>query len=216
MLKLGRDFDRIERDGISMIKVGAATPFSKLIKYCCDASLGGLENLAGIPGSLGGMIAMNASAHQRAISDALVDVDIFSAGKVLRLPKEKIRFIYRGSSLSGKIILGARFLLREERFVREKAADMIKEKMAKQDYAHPSFGCVFKNPEGFSAGYLIDACGLKGMKKNDAQISKKHANFIINLGKARYRDVDYLINKAREAVNKRFNIMLQEEVIRWT
>jgi len=216
VVKLCGKFDFINHADMD-IEVGAATPFSRLSKYCEKTSLGGLENLAGIPASVGGMLVMNASAYQRAISDCLTEVEIFDRKKKVRwLKRGKIDFAYRDSSLKDSIVLRARFKLREDRFVKEKIADFIKERFAKQDYTNPSCGCIFKNPQGFSAGYLIDSCGLKGTRKNDAQISLKHANFIINLGKAACKDVEYLIHKAREAVNKKFNIILEEEVIRWS
>jgi len=215
VIKLGEGFSAVRRSG-TLVEAGAGVLFSRLLDYCCRNGLGGLENLAGVPGTLGGMLACNASARKGAISDVLVDLDIFSGGRVTGVAKEKIKFAYRDSSLKGKIIIGARLRLREDRYAQERAADFIREKSAAQDYSRPSFGCVFKNPHGFSAGYLIDSCGLKGLRKNDAQISKRHANFIINLGKAKYRDVDYLIKRARAAVGKKFNIILEEEVVRWT
>ena len=213
--KLCGKFDFIDHAGTDL-EVGAATPFARLVKYCEKNLLGGLENLAGIPASVGGMLVMNASAYQRAISDYLTEVEVFDRTKKVRwLKRKKIDFAYRDSSLKDSIVLRARFKLREDRFVREKIADFIKARFAMQDYAHPSCGCILKNPQGFSAGYLIDSCGLKGSRKNDAQISLKHANFIINLGKATCKDVEYLIHKARGEVNKKFNIILEEEVIRW-
>jgi len=215
VVKLCGEFDFVNSSGTDL-EAGTATPFARLIKHCEKVRLGGLENLAGIPATVGGMLVMNASAYQRAISDCLTEVEVFDRKKKARwIKKEKIDFAYRDSSLKGSIVLRARFKLREERFVKEKAADFIKERFAKQDYVHPSCGCIFKNPEGFSAGYLIDSCGLKGARKNDAQVSPKHANFIINLGKAACKDVEYLIHKAREAVNKKFNIILEEEVVKW-
>ena len=216
VVKLCGEFDFIDSVGMDL-EAGAAAPFARLIKYCEKMRLGGLENLAGIPATVGGMLVMNASAYQRAISDCLTAVEIFDRKKKARwLKREKIDFAYRDSSLIGSIVLRARFKLREDRFIKEKAADFIKERCAKQDYSAPSCGCIFKNPQGFSAGYLIDSCGLKGTRKNDAQISLKHANFIINLGKAACKDVEYLIHKAKEAVNKKFNIILEEEVVRWS
>ncbi|MFA6281363.1 MAG: UDP-N-acetylenolpyruvoylglucosamine reductase, partial [Candidatus Omnitrophota bacterium] len=89
-------------------------------------------------------------------------------------------------------------------------------RISTQDFSHPSCGCVFKNPKDYSAGALIDSCGLKGLRQNDAQISTKHANFIINLGKASYDNVDYLISRAAEEVHKKFGVILEEEIKRWS
>ena len=215
VIKLTGDFDFIGHKGYD-VEVGAGTLFTQVINFCRAQALGGLENLAGIPATIGGMLATNASAYQRAISDHLLEVEIFDIKAKRRiLKKDEIKFSYRDSSLKGTIILRAKFRLHEDRFIKEKVSDILKERFAKQDYAHPSCGSIFKNPPGFAAGQLIEACRLKGARKNDAQISPKHANFIINLGKAACKDVEYLIHKAKEAVNKKFNIIMEEEVIRW-
>jgi UDP-N-acetylmuramate dehydrogenase len=87
--------------------------------------------------------------------------------------------------------------------------------MQKQDFSYPSCGCVFKNPDNFAAGFLIDACGLKGLSKNGAKVSNKHANFILNTGNATYNDVDYLISQVRGKVYQKFSILLEEEIERW-
>lgn len=215
VIKLEGDFDYVKING-PIVKVGAATRFAKVLNHCFANSLGGLENLVGIPGTIGGMLTMNASAYKRTISEFLESVEVFDAENNVRcVTKDKIAFGYRESSLRGKIVLNATFHLREDRFVKDKADDFLKDRIAKQDCAHPSFGSVFKNPTGFTAGQLIDSCGLKGTRRNDAQISPKHANFIINLGKAAYNDVDYLISLAHDAVQKKYAIGLEEEVIRW-
>jgi len=215
VIRLKGDFDYVKFDG-PLVQAGGGTLFSGFLQQCIKNGLGGVENLVGIPGTIGGMLAMNASAYKRAISDHLEAVEIFDEKKkVKRLLKGKVIFDYRHSSLMGHIILHAWFRFHEDRFVKEKARDILKDRVAKQDYEHPSFGSVFKNPAGFSAGQLIDSCGLKGLRENGAQISPKHANFIINLGNAACKDVEYLIDKAKAAVLKKHNIILEEEVARW-
>ncbi len=215
VLKLGGDFKYVKQVGTT-VEVGAAVPFALLLRYCVKHTLGGLENLAGIPGTVGGMLVMNASSYQRAIGDYVKAVEVMDAqGRIKRVLPAKIKFSYRDSSLKGSVVLRVWLGLREERFVKEKMADFLKERYVKQDFSHPTFGCAFKNPPGFAAGYLIDSCGLKGLRKNGAQISPRHANFIINCGEASCADVDYLLTKAKEAVRAKHNIVLEEEVVRW-
>jgi UDP-N-acetylmuramate dehydrogenase len=132
------------------------------------------------------------------------------------LSKEQVVFGYRFSSLQGDIILGAEFILFETPGLKQKAGDLFKKRIALQDFSFPSCGCIFKNPFQHKAGFLIDSCGLKGLSRGGACVSPKHANFIINKGLAAYDDVDYLINKIKECVYKKYGITLEEEIKRWS
>jgi UDP-N-acetylmuramate dehydrogenase len=215
VIKLSGEFCRVAGPGDSLYAGGGAL-FAQVLKFCVAKQLSGLENLAGIPGTIGAMLAINASAYKRAISDCLVSVEVLgNRGKIQTIAASKIKFGYRCSSLQDKIILGASFRLMPSRFVGEKALDYFKERKKSQDYEHPSFGSVFKNPPGFFAARMIESCGLKGLRYNGAAISSKHANFIINLAHARCEDVEYLINKVKCEVVSKYNINLEEEVIRW-
>jgi UDP-N-acetylmuramate dehydrogenase len=215
VVKFKGGFDEIKIDKTT-VYAGAGVLFSSLLKICVKEELGGLENLAGIPGTIGGMVVMNASAFKREISDLITEVHIFDLKKKVRIfPIKQIKFGYRESSLEKEIILGARFSLRSDRFVRERMNDFLRDRIARQDYEYPSFGSVFRNPPGFSAGQLIDSCGLKGLRCNGAQISPRHANFIINIGNATCKDVEYLIEAARVAVKAKYHINLVQEVIKW-
>jgi UDP-N-acetylmuramate dehydrogenase len=215
VIKLGGEFDYISK-GSRYLEVGAAVKLNSLIKYTLKNSFGGLDNLAGIPASVGGLVMMNASSFNREISCFLKGVEVMdSSGNVEQIKKEDIMFSYRQSSLNKYIVLKLWFDLPKDENLKTKINSFIKQRISAQDFSYPSCGCVFKNPKNFSAGFLIDSCGLKGFRQNDAQISSKHANFIINLGKASYGDVDYLINRAREEVHKKFGILLEEEVKRW-
>jgi UDP-N-acetylmuramate dehydrogenase len=216
VIKLGEEFGSILQ-GSRYLEVGAAVKLSALIKYAIQNDLGGLDNLAGIPALVGGLVAMNASAFNRDISQFIKGVEVMDkSGNVQQMKKEDISFSYRQSSLGDYIVLKVWFDLPKDEGIKGKINTFMKQRISTQDFSYPNCGCVFKNPKGSSAGFLIDSCGLKGLRQNNAQISLKHANFIINLGNASYEDVDYLINKAREDVHKKFGIILEEEIKRWS
>jgi len=215
VIRLGDDFSYIKKD--KCLEIGGATALSKVIKYASANNLGGFDNLAGIPATIGGLIAMNASSFGREISAYLREVEVMDRNAAVKiLKKEEISFSYRKSSLNDCIILRAWFEVVKDYDVKAKISNFLKTRMSKQDFEFPNCGCIFKNPVEKPAGFLIEACGLKGLKKNDAQISPKHANFIINLNKARYNDVDYLTNIIKENVHKKFGIILEEEIKRWS
>lgn len=215
VIKLADEFNYIRQDGESL-EVGAATPFSVLLKYCMANDLGGLDNLAGIPASLGGMVAMNASAYGREISHYLEEAEIGCMHGLRRLKKDDINFGYRHSSLKGIVTLRMWFHLPKDTAIKERVARFMKQRLMTQELTSHNCGCVFKNPQGQSAGQMIDACGLKGLRKNGAQVSLKHANFINNLGDAGYDDVDYLIRTIKDKVHQQFGVVLEEEIERWT
>ncbi|MBN3040617.1 MAG: UDP-N-acetylmuramate dehydrogenase [Candidatus Omnitrophica bacterium] len=216
VLKLGEEFSYIRGDRYCL-EVGAGTMNSLLQNYCLKENLGGLEYLAGIPATVGGMLRMNASSFDCAISDRIIEiVAIDRQGNLKTYFKEDISFKYRSSSLSDCIIVAAKFRLSQDIGIHQKINLYLKKRLSRQDFKFPSCGCVFKNPQAESAGALIDSCGLKGRLHGGAQVSNKHANFIVNLGNAIYDDVDYLINTVKEQVYKKHNLLLEEEVIRWT
>ena len=215
VIKLGQNFIFI-RQNREFIEAGAATRLSSLIKYCLKNNLGGLENLVGIPAAVGGLVAMNASSSGKAVSSYLEEVDVMDyQGNIKTLRKDEIDFGYRTSSLEGLIILKARFKLLKAENLKQKTADLIKQKIQAQDFEFRSFGCAFKNPKNNSAGKLIDSRGFKGLRKGDAQVSLRHANFIINTGSAKYNDVDYLLKKIKDQIYKKYSIILEEEIKRW-
>ena len=117
--------------------------------------------------------------------------------------------------MGGFVILGVSLIIRKSKDIRARISSFLKSRISTQEFHNPSCGCVFKNPSNKSAGFLIESCGLTGFSKGDACISKKHANFIVNLGKASYKDVDYLIQAIKEKVHTKHNIILEEEIKRW-
>ena len=209
------------------LRAGAGLLLSNLVKSALEHSLGGCEFLAGIPGTVGGALIMNAGITQkgkgqrlkvRAISDIVSAVTVMDySGNVKVLKKKDIRFAYRSSSLYNYIVLDARLRLRKKnkKEIKAKLKKLLASRRQCQDYSYPNAGCVFKNPQGHSGGRLIDLCGLKGKCFGDACISYRHANFILNKGKARAKDVLRLIAFVRRKVKSKFGVTLEPEIKIW-
>jgi len=228
IIHLAGGFEKIEIESVAaklaLLRIGAGLSLAKLVKYAFDVSLGGCEFLTGIPGSVGGAIFMNAGVRSlktpagfNEIKDILLDAEILDlkSGKIKVLSGKDIDFKYRYSGLDGKIILGARFKLKESK--KEDIRAGIEAFNKKREWfakiGFPNAGSIFKNPEpGKSAGMMIDACGLKGRRIGDAEISEVHANIIVNLGKATANDVLGLIDLARASVKQKFGIELELEL----
>jgi UDP-N-acetylmuramate dehydrogenase len=179
-----------------------------------ENGLRGVEMLAGIPGTLGGAIIMNAGAYSGEISDYLLDVEVIRNMKLVRLKKEECGFGYRTSNLTNDIVIQAKFKfppgdVEEMKKIRR---EILLKRNISQPVNFPNAGSIFKNPPGDYAGRLIEKAGLKGVCIGDAQISEKHANFIINKGKAKAMDVLELIKLAQTKVYEKFGIKLELEV----
>lgn len=198
----------------SIVTVDAGTSLSVLCKECARQGLKGLENLYGIPATIGGAIYMNAGAFGSEISDYLYSVTIYENGKVKTLTKDDIKFNYRFSSFQilNCVILKATFVLQKENQVtiEQKIKENILWRQEHQPFGR-SAGSVFKRADK-PAGLLIDEAGLKGLAVGDAVVSSKHANFIINQGKARAIDVLTLISKIKNEIYLKFGILLEEEI----
>jgi len=210
-------FTQIKVSG-NEIEAGSGVPLGRFLSVAKKHKLGGAEFLAGIPGTVGGALFMNAGAWGRDIGDLVKDIRTMDyAGREKIISKKSAGLTYRSSNLAKFIILSARFKLAKQN--RTAAADKIKkylENRAKsQDNSLPSAGCIFKNPAQCSAGLLIDACGLKGKKCVGAVISPKHANFILNTGRAKAADVLRLIAKVQKKVKEQFGIELKPEIKIW-
>ena len=215
VIKLSKGFAFIKQNA-DYLTVGASTLLSCLVRYCIDNNLGGLHSLAGIPATVGGLLAMNASSFGESVSSYLQEVEVMDKeGEVKVLGKDRIEFGYRFSALCNYIILSAKFKLPKETDLKAQVKALLGQRFSRQDFRFPSCGCIFKNPESESAGFLIDSCGLKGAREADAQVSGRHANFIINLSSAKYKDVDYLIRKIKDQIYKKYSIILEEEIHRW-
>ena len=197
---------------------GAGCLLNRLILEATDKGYSGLEFLTGIPGSVGGALAMNAGAWGREIGDFLDTAIVMDRnGKIRELRKKDISFKYRDSSLARYFILKASFRLTKgsKKDISGCIRGYLLKRKGSQDLSVPSAGCVFKNPPGSSAGKLIEHCGLKGRKIGGASVSLKHANFIINDGNASAKDVLKLIKIVRAEVKNKFNLILQREIKVW-
>lgn len=184
--------------------------------------LAGLEWAVGIPGTVGGAVVGNAGAYGGYVSDILTQVTIWRAdGEIQEFKAEEVRFGYRTSRFkaanrergaAAPVILSAQFKLQPEsvEVLQERVAEYIRQREARQP-SEPSAGSVFKRTAQYPAGFLIEQAGLKGKRIGDAQISPKHANFIVNLGQARASEVKALMDMARDAVLKQFGIELELE-----
>lgn len=188
----------------------------RIVKQAVKHNLIGLENLNGVPGTLGGALVMNAGAWGGEISENLVQVELIDEdGKLRYLQKNEINFSYRQSSFNKKdILLSAEFLLKkaDKEIINKNFVEAQTGRKSTQPLNKRSAGSLFKNPKGHSAGKLIDEAGLKGYSIGQAKISDKHANFFINEGNASSKDMLQLIKKAHQTVKEKFNINLELEV----
>ncbi|KPK97998.1 MAG: hypothetical protein AMJ95_06365 [Omnitrophica WOR_2 bacterium SM23_72] len=200
------------------LDAGSGLSLAKLLGFARSRSLSGLEFLVGIPGTVGGALAMNAGAWGENLGNLVEKVKIMDYnGRIKVLGKKKIRFAYRKSSLASYIILSVRLKLHKK--TRREISSRIKKyrklRLKTQDQGAANAGCIFRNPAGFTAGHLIEGCGLKGKRMGDAVVSKRHANFILNQNSARYQDVLNLMNLIRKKVRMRFHIHLEPEIKIW-
>ncbi|OAA30074.1 UDP-N-acetylenolpyruvoylglucosamine reductase [Kosmotoga arenicorallina S304] len=191
----------------------------RLIRLAASHGLSGLEFLSGLPGSLGGALFMNAGAFGGEIGDLVEEVAVLDDGFNIKLLKaEEIEFSYRSSSLSNYVILNAtlKFSYAQPEKVLKEMEHILKRRLEKQPLDQPSAGSTFKRPrKDFYVGTTIDALGLKGLRVGGAEISRKHAGFIVNRGKATQEDVVRLIERVREIVYSTYNVKLETEVEIW-
>ena len=203
---------RIEEDG--RIVAGAGVRLATFVNFVITHRGAGAEMLAGIPGTLGGGVIMNAGAYGGEISDYMERVEVIREGRLLQIPKEDAGFGYRTSGLVDDIVLEAVFRFPEgdpERLKKVRKELLIKRNSA-QPVQLPNAGSIFKNPEGDYAARLIEACGLKGRRKGGAEISELHANFIVNREDATADDILQLAMIAREQVQEKFGVDLRMEI----
>lgn len=211
----GLTWCRFEDDGVA---AGAGVSFPRLVRECTARGLGGLEGLCGIPGTLGGALVMNAGGRHGELAPLVDWVDVLSDdGSVQRQEASKLSFGYRRSSLYGRVVVGGRLKLTPgdaERLL-SRYREVLTAKEATQPLSARSAGCLFKNPDGQSAGALIDGCGLKGFQVGGARISEIHANFVVNDGEAKASDILELAAAVRDRVFDRTKIELELEVKVW-
>lgn len=189
----------------------------KVAEVCLKHSLTGFEFACGIPGTVGGAIAMNAGAYSGEMKDVVTKVKALDRnGNIVELSNEDMKFRYRGSSVidEGLIVLGVEFKLEKGEYsaIEERMKDLTNRREAKQPLEYPSAGSTFKRPEGYFAGKLIEDAGLRGLRFGDAQVSEKHCGFVVNIGEATFEEVITLIKTIQKVVHDKFNVMLEPEV----
>ena len=200
------------------VTAGGGADMSRLALDAVRHGLTGLECMAGIPGTLGGIIRMNAGGRFGDISGVVRDITVLDlSGRVRKLPREQVGFRYRGSNLEDVIICSATLILKrgDPNQIRERFLEIWEYKRRSQPLAEFSAGCVFKNPPGRSAGELIDRAGLKGRRVGGASVSDHHANFIVAQEGATAGDILTLIALIRRTVAERFGVELELEIEVW-
>ena len=219
VISFGKQFGDIVVKG-DTVTAQAGALLSTVCRFACDNSLGGLEFAFGIPGSVGGAVFMNAGAYGGEMKDVIVSVRaLFPNGEIRDISVYEAGFGYRTSAFqsSGAVILSADFKLapRKRNDIEADMNDIINRRKDKQPLEWPSAGSAFKRPQNGYAAELIDRCGLKGFTVGGAQVSEKHAGFVINRGGASCEDVLLLLDKVRSIVFDKTGIMLEAEIKRF-
>ena len=216
VIQLFRNFSRIETEG-NRIEAQAGAMLSAVAAKARDARLSGFEFAAGIPGTLGGAMVMNAGAYGGELKDVLEEALILDYdGQIRWIPAEDMEFGYRRSAVAAKgwIALGARLRLREgePEEIRRRMEELRAQRVSKQPLEYPSAGSTFKRPEGYFAGKLIMEAGLRGFSVGDAQVSEKHCGFVINKGNATASEVKTLMQEVVRRVRENSGVTLEPEV----
>lgn len=218
VIKLDKEFKEIFMQDSETVYCGAGATLAALCKFALNNSLTGLEFAWGIPGTVGGAVFMNAGAYGGEMRDVVVSVNhITSDGVIGRIDADELGFGYRTSVYRQNdfIITGVTFKLKSDNSVdiRHRMDDFMSRRVDKQPLEFPSAGSVFKRPQGNFAGALIEQCGFKGKGVGDAQVSEKHAGFIINKGSATADDVKKLISNIQSTVKNETGYDLECELI---
>jgi UDP-N-acetylmuramate dehydrogenase len=214
VVRLRGVFEQVEF-GASSVRAGAGVYLPTLIKQCAERGLGGAEPLVGVPGTVGGALVMNAGTRDLEIGRIVQSVEVLNeSGGLDLVPSEKISFEYRKSTLGARAVCFATLRLepgRREDFLAA-IQKFISHRLQTQPIGTLNSGSVFRNPEGGFAAQLIERAGLKGHKRGNAQVSPKHANFIVNCGGATAEDVKGLILEIQKTVKEKCGVELEPEV----
>lgn len=216
IIQIGRFPDDI-RISDTAVTAGAGVKLSLLANRAYQAGLTGMEFAAGIPGTVGGAVVMNAGAYGGEMKDILVQAKVMDAqGNIFRLSRDELDLSYRHSIIPEKafIVLEADFLLQHGNPEEIKAVmnALAAKRREKQPLEYASAGSTFKRPEGYFAGKLIEDAGLRGYRVGDAQVSEKHCGFVVNRGEATAKDVAQLISDVQNRVMDEFGVKLEPEV----
>ncbi|MCU0547880.1 MAG: UDP-N-acetylmuramate dehydrogenase [Leptolyngbya sp. Prado105] len=205
-------------DATGQATVGAGEPLPRLAWKLADRGWQGFEWAVGIPGTVGGAVVMNAGAHSSSISDILVNATIvLPNGEIQMLTPEALQYEYRTSALQGsaRYVTHATFQLKpgaDPTAVNAVTASHKQQRQNSQPYHLPSCGSVFRNPDAYKAGWLIEQVGLKGHQIGGAQVAQRHANFILNCGGATASDIFELIHHVQQCVHQEWSLLLEPEV----
>ena len=215
IIKIGGLMNECSVDG-EVIYAESGCLLSKVANMAKDNSLTGMEFAAGIPGTLGGAVVMNAGAYGGEMKDIIEYADVLNAdGSIKRYTNEELKFGYRKSAIGYEDIVisaGIRLKKGDKSEIEAKMLELKEKRTSKQPLEYPSSGSTFKRPEGMFAGKLIEDAGLKGYRVGGAMVSKKHAGFVINYDNATAEDILKLIEDVRNTVNDKFKVMLEPEV----
>jgi UDP-N-acetylmuramate dehydrogenase len=215
VIRLRGDLCRLDFNGTTVTSGGGAS-LAVMVKECADRGLGGLEFLSGIPGTVGGAVRMNAGARSGDVAHILKSVVIMDPkGELITIAAGALGFGYRRSAIpDGSIVISAEFLLKtcDKNVIIKNLRESNAARAVSQPAGARCAGCVFKNPPGDSAGRLIEAAELKGTVSGGAEVSTKHANFIINSGSATAKDVLTLIERIKSAVASKSGVDLELEI----
>jgi len=201
-----------------VLEVEAGARLLEVVRIAATLGLSGFENLAGIPGRVGGAVFGNAGSRYGAIGDLVISLDLLEPdGELRRVVPGPSFFRYRGSDVGERIVVRALLAGGEAdpRLLRARVRELVQERRRSQPGWVGNAGCVFKNPKGDAAGRLIDAAGCKGLRSGDAFVSARHANFFENGGKATASDVLRLVDLVRDRVRTAHGVDLELEVRRW-
>lgn len=217
VIHLGRLFSAITIDGTVMHCQSGAT-LAKAGNAALEESLTGLECLAGIPGTIGGALYMNAGAYGGEMKDIVISAECMRPdGSIVTIPREEMQLGYRSSVFRGNdmIITGVTLQLEKGSYgaIKEEMTTLMGRRRAKQPLELPSAGSTFQRPQGSYASFLIDQCGLKGASVGDAQVSTKHAGFVVNTGKATCADVLELCSYVKQTVLEKTGYQLELEPV---
>ena len=210
------NLNRVERGSENTVLADAGATLARTADLACKSGLTGLEFAHGIPGTVGGGVCMNAGAYGGEMRQVVTEVTALYPDGIRRFTGDQAEFAYRHSRFleDGAVVLGAvvRLTPDDPAAIRQRMDDLMARRRASQPLEWPSAGSTFKRPEGYYAGTLIDQTGLKGLTVGGAQVSEKHAGFVINTGSATCADVRELIRRVQEAVYRAHGVRLEPEV----
>lgn len=209
------NLNKIEALGNGRVLVEAGVDLDALLCFMEKENLSGIEKMAGIPGSIGGLTYMNGGAFGTEIFDFIDEIEVLTEGNILRrIPKKDLNIRYRNTEIQEKkwIVLSVIFQFYSG-FDKKTVEEIKKSREEKHPLDKPSLGSTFKNPKGDFAARLISEAGLKGRKIGGAQIAEKHPNFVLNLGEASFQDILDILNLVKTTVKEAFGVQLEEEII---